>query len=90
MVVRVLDGVCCFFFFVLLNNSLFLIHDLQPDPIVEVEGKTYAEMGKEDKDKVSHRGRALEKLLAYLKEVEKKNTNKNADNSSSPSKKVKM
>lgn len=39
------------------------------DPIfVEKDlGKTYAEMKEEEKNKVSHRGRALKKLLTYLK-----------------------
>ena len=39
------------------------------DPIfIEKElGKTYAEMSQEEKNKVSHRGRALKKLLTYLK-----------------------
>lgn len=38
------------------------------DCIFEYEGKTYAEMEKSAKNKVSHRGRALEKLQAWFKE----------------------
>ena len=39
------------------------------DPIFVCEelGKTYAEMSQEEKNKVSHRGKALKKLLTYLK-----------------------
>ncbi|CDO77207.1 hypothetical protein BN946_scf184747.g20 [Trametes cinnabarina] len=39
------------------------------DPVFEAEdtGKTYAEMASEEKNKISHRGRALEKLERYLK-----------------------
>lgn len=38
------------------------------DPIFEAEktGKTYAEMDSEEKNAISHRYRALEKLRAYL------------------------
>jgi XTP/dITP diphosphohydrolase len=38
------------------------------DPIFEIEGadKTFAEMSTEDKNRVSHRGRAFRKLLEYL------------------------
>ncbi|SLM39040.1 inosine triphosphate pyrophosphatase [Lasallia pustulata] len=36
------------------------------DPIFEYEGQTYAEMSKVDKNKISHRYRALEKLKAWL------------------------
>jgi len=38
------------------------------DPIFEPEttGKTYAEMTSEEKNKISHRSRALDQLLAYL------------------------
>lgn len=39
------------------------------DPIfepIEGNGKTYAEMASEDKNKISHRYRALEKLRVYL------------------------
>ena len=39
------------------------------DPIFVSDeiGKTYAEMTQEEKNKVSHRGKALKKLLTYLK-----------------------
>jgi len=36
------------------------------DPIFEFEGKTFAEMSTEEKNKVSHRSRAFRKLLAFL------------------------
>lgn len=36
------------------------------DPIFEYEGQTYAEMSKVEKNKISHRYRALEKLKAWL------------------------
>ena len=38
------------------------------DPIFVCEetGKTYAEMGQNEKNKLSHRGRALKKLITYL------------------------
>ena len=38
------------------------------DPAFEYEGRTYAEMEKDEKNKISHRGKALEKLKAWLKE----------------------
>jgi len=38
------------------------------DPIFEYEGKTYAEMGKVEKNKISQRSRALEKLKTWLLE----------------------
>ncbi|KAG6353923.1 hypothetical protein INS49_005180 [Diaporthe citri] len=38
------------------------------DPIFEYEGQTYAEMDKIEKNKISHRGRALEKLQAWFAE----------------------
>ncbi|ODN82071.1 inosine triphosphate pyrophosphatase [Cryptococcus amylolentus CBS 6039] len=44
------------------------------DPVFqpeEGEGKTYAEMKNEDKNKISHRYRALEKLRVYLSEQAK-------------------
>ena len=39
------------------------------DPIFVCDelNKTYAEMSQEEKNKVSHRGKALKKLLTYLK-----------------------
>ncbi|KAK0663988.1 inosine triphosphatase [Cercophora samala] len=36
------------------------------DPIFEYEGKTYAEMDKAEKNKVSHRGKALAKLQEWF------------------------
>ena len=44
------------------------------DPIFEPEntGKTFAEMSVEDKNKMSHRGRAVTQLIAYLSEIENK------------------
>lgn len=38
------------------------------DPILEYEGKTFSEMGKVEKNKISHRFKALEKLKAWLEE----------------------
>lgn len=38
------------------------------DPIFEYDGKTYAEMDKVEKNKISHRFRALEKLKTWLQE----------------------
>lgn len=39
------------------------------DPIFKPEGsdKTFAEMGEEEKNKISHRAKAIQKLAAYLK-----------------------
>lgn len=37
------------------------------DAAFEYEGQTYAEMAKEEKNKISHRGKALEKLKRWLK-----------------------
>lgn len=44
------------------------------DPIFEPEylGKTFAEMTLEDKNKMSHRGRAVEKLITFLSKIETK------------------
>ncbi|EPQ63886.1 Bgt-5349 [Blumeria graminis f. sp. tritici] len=39
------------------------------DPIFEYNGKTYAEMNKLEKNKISHRFRALEKLQAWLQQT---------------------
>ena len=36
------------------------------DPIFEYEGQTYAEMSKVEKNKISHRYKALQKLKAWL------------------------
>ncbi|KAK2628592.1 hypothetical protein QTJ16_001695 [Diplocarpon rosae] len=38
------------------------------DPIFEYEGQTYAEMEKVQKNKISHRSKALEKLSKWLQE----------------------
>ncbi|KAF2417995.1 Ham1-like protein [Tothia fuscella] len=38
------------------------------DSAFEYEGQTYAEMPKLEKNKISHRGKALDKLKAWLKE----------------------
>ena len=38
------------------------------DACFEYEGQTYAEMPKAEKNKISHRGKALEKLVAWLKQ----------------------
>lgn len=42
------------------------------DPVFQPTGfsKTFAEMNLTDKNKISHRGRAVEKLVLYLKNVE--------------------
>ncbi len=42
------------------------------DPIFQAKGfeQTFAEMNLTDKNKISHRGRAVEKLINYLKNVE--------------------
>ena len=36
------------------------------DPIFEYEGQTYAEMDQVEKNKISHRFKALEKLKEFL------------------------
>lgn len=36
------------------------------DSCFEYEGQTYAEMDKSEKNKISHRGKALDKLKAWL------------------------
>jgi len=38
------------------------------DACFEYEGQTYAEMPKVEKNKISHRGRALAKLVEWLKQ----------------------
>lgn len=38
------------------------------DSAFEYEGQTYAEMPKVEKNKISHRGKALDKLKSWLKE----------------------
>ncbi|KAF3128494.1 nucleoside triphosphate pyrophosphohydrolase ham1 [Orbilia oligospora] len=42
------------------------------DPIFEYEGQTYAEMDKEKKNSVSHRGKALQKFKDFLETYEKR------------------
>ncbi|KAK6521613.1 nucleoside triphosphate pyrophosphohydrolase ham1 [Arthrobotrys conoides] len=42
------------------------------DPIFEYEGQTYAEMDKEKKNSVSHRGKALQKFKEFLETYEKR------------------
>lgn len=44
------------------------------DPIFEPEnlGKTFAEMTMEEKNKMSHRGRAVEQLVVFLSKIENK------------------
>ena len=41
-------------------------HGFGYDPIFEFEGRTFAEMSTEEKNRVSHRSRAFRKLLGYL------------------------
>ena len=41
-------------------------HLLGWDACFEYEGQTYAEMPKSEKNKISHRGRALQKLVEWL------------------------
>ncbi|KAJ3282156.1 hypothetical protein HDU76_008767, partial [Blyttiomyces sp. JEL0837] len=63
------------------------------DPIFEPEGfgETYAEMDKELKNSISHRGRALEKLKAFFKEeAEVAGGNANEEGLENASKKVKV
>ena len=38
------------------------------DACFEYEGQTYAEMPKEEKNKISHRGKALAKLVEWLQQ----------------------
>lgn len=38
------------------------------DSCFEYDGQTYAEMPKEEKNKISHRGKALEKLKGWLRQ----------------------
>ena len=38
------------------------------DPIFSVDGKSFAEISREEKDKISHRGKALRRLLELMKE----------------------
>ena len=52
------------------THSPYVITNQYPgwDPAFEYEGQTYAEMAKDEKNKISHRGKALEKLKAWLME----------------------
>ncbi|KAJ4211975.1 nucleoside triphosphate pyrophosphohydrolase ham1 [Fusarium solani] len=43
-------------------------NDFGWDPVFEYEGQTFAEMDKVEKNKISHRSRALAKLQAWFKE----------------------
>lgn len=45
---------------------VMLIVDSGWDSAFEYEGKTYAEMEKTEKNKISHRGKALEELRSWL------------------------
>src|SRR5690554_2392897 len=49
-------------------------HGFGYDPIFEPEhsGRTFAEMSLEEKNKLSHRGRAVEQLVEFLKTLNKK------------------
>jgi inosine triphosphate pyrophosphatase len=38
------------------------------DACFEYDGQTYAEMPKEEKNKISHRGKALAKLVEWLQQ----------------------
>ncbi len=46
----------------------FSLTDLGWDACFEYEGETYEEMRGEDKNRISHRGKALEKLKEWLKQ----------------------
>lgn len=41
------------------------------DPIFQYETRTIAQMSSEEKNKISHRGRAVEQLVKYIEENEK-------------------
>jgi len=43
-------------------------HGFGFDPIFEVQGRTFAEMSTEEKNRLSHRGMAVRKFLAWFKE----------------------
>lgn len=51
-------------------NMRFVVADrvLGWDACFEYEGQTYAEMRGEEKNEISHRGKALEKLKEWLKQ----------------------
>ncbi len=57
-----------YFFFFHHPHSTHVLHFYR-DPIfepLEGKGKTYAEMDKDDKNAISHRGRSFEKFKAFL------------------------
>ncbi len=39
------------------------------DPIFICEGRTFAQRSREEKNKISHRGRAIEKFIKYIEEI---------------------
>ncbi|MDF2632751.1 MAG: rdgB [Caproiciproducens sp.] len=43
------------------------------DPIFFVNGKSFAQLTAEEKDKISHRGRALEEFAAQLQQIKEQN-----------------
>lgn len=43
------------------------------DPIFLVNGKSFAQLTAEEKDKISHRGRALKELAAQLQQIKEQN-----------------
>ncbi|HBN80873.1 MAG TPA: hypothetical protein DD433_05790, partial [Ruminococcaceae bacterium] len=45
------------------------------DPVFLVNGKSYAQMTPSEKDAVSHRGRALEKLVCELEKLSRSGYN---------------
>lgn len=42
------------------------------DPIFQYDTRTNAQMSSEEKNKISHRGRAIDKLVKYIEEVQSK------------------
>lgn len=42
------------------------------DPIFQYDTRTTAQMSSEEKNKISHRGRAIDKLVKYIEEVQSK------------------
>jgi len=57
-----------------IRNEKIGINGFGYDPIFETEnlGKTFAEMNLEEKNKLSHRGRAVEQLIEFLINLENK------------------
>jgi XTP/dITP diphosphohydrolase len=43
------------------------------DPIFFVNGKSFAQLTAEEKDKISHRGRALKEFAAQLQQIKEQN-----------------